>query len=129
MDPWQSHVHACFIEFELEASGADTVEGHGERHVEKEREVRVTGVTVKSSDPLPVAAARRIAREGSIDVAIGDDNVARLQHGEDLTLIAVGKVGAVNQGKRRGVRRRRFLPFFVERFTSKDEFHSVKNTL
>ncbi len=48
------------------------------------------------------AAAGRVAREGGVNVAVGENQVAAVQQRHDLAFAAVREIGGVQQGERGG---------------------------
>ena len=55
---------------------------------------------IEIAQPARRAAARRIARERRVDVAVGEDQIAAVEQRQDLALAAVGKIRGVQQRKR-----------------------------
>jgi hypothetical protein len=63
-----------------------------------------------------------------VDVAVAEDDVPCLEHGQDLLLVAIREIRRVDRQKVVGVRSNRRLAFLVASMTSGLEFHSLKKT-
>src|SRR5438046_4591923 len=74
-----AEIHTCLIEFELYPPRHQPVERHVDRHTKIEDEVWLHRKAVQLADPLAIDAARRIARERRVRVAVGEHDHARLE--------------------------------------------------
>ena len=83
---------------------------------------------VEIADPAAADAARNVAGEGRIGVAVGADDRAGLDQGEDVALHAVGEVGGMDQAEGGRSKHLLLLPRRVVWRTSGEEFHSLKAT-
>ena len=57
------------------------------------------GEAVQIAHPAPADAARHVAREGGVGVAVGADDRAGLHQRNDVALQAVGEIGGVDQAE------------------------------
>ena len=73
-----AHVHARLVELQLHASREQAIQGHLDRDAEVHREVRPHREAVQLAN-LPIDAARRVARERRVGVAIGQHDHAGLE--------------------------------------------------
>ena len=71
---------------------------------------------------------RPVPRERGVNVAVGQDDRARVERGDHLPLHAVGQVGGVDQAE--GQRGQQLFPLapLCGPATRGEEFHSVKAT-
>ena len=102
-----AHVHARLVELQLDAPGEQAIGRDLDRHAEIHGEVRPDGKAVELADPAPVDAARGVARERRVGVAVGEHDHAGLERRDDVVEQPVGEVGRVQQAERH--RRQRVL--------------------
>ena len=104
----QVHVHAGFVELELSARASEEPrDGHLDRNVEVEGHVRCDGEAVELANPFGRHAANHVARESGVHVAVGQDDHAGFERGQDFMIQPAGKVGGMQQAERR--RRQAFV--------------------
>ena len=67
---------------------------------EEEGDIGQRGEAVKATYPGLGASANYVSGEGRKDVSVAEHQVSRLEQGQELALVAVGKIGGVDEGKR-----------------------------
>src|SRR6059036_508652 len=97
-----THVHAGFVILHTRPSIEDPPQSGLQRHVKIEEHIGFPGEAVEFSNPSPIAPAHGITRKSRIDVPVGQYDVSRIQQRKNLSFVAVGKIGTVDQRERRG---------------------------
>ena len=78
----------------------DAVERDFEMRAEEEGDVGQSSKAVKAAYPGLGASANDIPSEGREDVPVAEHQIPRLEQRQELALVAVGKIGGVDEGKR-----------------------------
>ena len=105
-----AHVHARLVELQLDAARQQAIGRHLDRHAEVDRQVRLDGEAVELPHPAAIDAARRVARERGVGVAIGQHDHPGLERRNDVVEQAVGEIGRVQQAERHRRQRVLLLP-------------------
>src|SRR6266566_4937965 len=91
-----THIHASLVVLETCPAVENPSECDFQRNIEKKCNVRPPGVTVEFSNPVSIAATHHVPRKGGVNIAVGQYDVTRMQQGQNLTLIPIGEIGAMN---------------------------------
>lgn len=97
-----AEVQAGFVILEVWSAGNDAIDRDVEWGAEKESHCWFDGEVVDVADPAAIAAARDVAGERRVDVAIGEHDCACFERRNDVALGAIGEVSRVQQRERRG---------------------------
>ncbi len=95
----EAHVHAGFVIFQFGTAAENAVDGDIERSAEIKGDVGNGSKTVEIAQPAMGTAAGGIAREGSVDVTVGEDEIVALEQRHDLALAAIRKIGSMQKGE------------------------------
>src|SRR6185369_12401610 len=95
----QPQIHPCFMVLELRSSSEDSAKCNLQGCIEKEGDVRMAGKAIEIVQPGTGTAPDSIPGKRRVYVSVTKHQVAGLQKGENLTLIAVGKIGTMNQAE------------------------------
>ena len=91
-----THIHAGLVVLETSPAVENPSERDFQRHIEEKCNVWRPGVTVEFSNPVPITAAHNVPRKGRVNIAVGKYDVTRMQQGQNLTLVPIGEIGAMN---------------------------------
>src|SRR6185436_10552293 len=98
----QVHIHAGFVILELPPRASEEPrDGHLDWDPIVEGHVRGDGEAVELANPFRRYAAHHVTREGRVHVAVGQDDHAGLERGQNFMIEAARKVGRVQQAERR----------------------------
>ena len=104
-----AEVHPGLVELELDAPRHQSIDRDVDRHAEVEGEVGPHREAVELAHPLPIDAARGVARERRVGVAIRQHDHAGLERRDDLVEQPVSEVRGVQQAERHRGQRVFFL--------------------
>ena len=76
-----AEIHARLVELQLHAAGHQPVDRHIDRHAEVQREIGPDRKAVELAHPLPIDAARRVARECRVGIAVASTIMPALSGG------------------------------------------------
>ena len=97
---------------EIGPAKAESIDRDVEWGAKEESHCRLHCKRINVSHPTPIAATRNVARKRRVDITIGEHDRACFQRRNDVALGAVGKIGGVQQRKRRGREQVTFLGAF-----------------
>ena len=95
----QVEVHACFVVFEHGATVKDAANGDLRVDFEEKCDVRLRGKSIVVMHPIRIASANDVAGKSGEKISVGENDIAGAEQRPNLSFIAVGKIGAMDERK------------------------------
>src|SRR5205823_3932609 len=121
----QPQVHPSFEIFQLRASIQNSIKRNLQARFKEKGQIGQGREVVNPPHPLGRAAANRIARIGGKNITVAKHEITSAQQWNQVALVAIGKIGRMNQAERRW---RKQFPLFAFARGGLDDLRGVPLT-